>query len=257
MKILASDYDGTLRTEELVAEKDIEAIARFRKAGNLFGIVTGRSMESLQKEIERNGFTYDFIITNNGGVIYDGDGNLLECMFMEYNHALDIISYIKTLDCVSYVINDGYHRYKFSVDKNQIDHKYGNMPDASDAEETILDRGKIAQMVVSLNDTILAEEIAHYINANFKGYATAFINVNCVDIVPHGVSKAEGLYYIEDHFGLDHDAIYAIGDSFNDLPMLEEFHGSTLSHARSVIKEQIGVVYDSVADCINEIMKEM
>ena len=31
-------------------------------------------------------------------VIYDGDGNLLECMFMEYNHALDIISYIKTLD---------------------------------------------------------------------------------------------------------------------------------------------------------------
>ena len=34
MKILASDYDGTLRTEELVAEKDIEAIARFRKAGN-------------------------------------------------------------------------------------------------------------------------------------------------------------------------------------------------------------------------------
>lgn len=55
MKILASDYDGTLRTEELVAEKDIEAIARFRKAGNLFGIVTGRSMESLQKEIERNG----------------------------------------------------------------------------------------------------------------------------------------------------------------------------------------------------------
>ena len=108
----------------------------------------------------------------------------------------------------------------------------------------ILDRGKIAQLVVSLNDTILAEEIAHYINANFKGYATAFINVNCVDIVPHGVSKAEGLYYIEDHFGLDHDAIYAIGDSFNDLPMLEEFHGSTLSHARSVIKEQIGVVYD-------------
>ena len=50
MKILASDYDGTLRTEELVAEKDIEAIARFSKAGNLFGIVTGRSMESLQKE---------------------------------------------------------------------------------------------------------------------------------------------------------------------------------------------------------------
>lgn len=255
MKILASDYDGTLRTEEMVAREDIEAIARFRQAGNLFGIVTGRSMESLQNEIDRNGFGYDFIVTNNGGVIYDGEGNLLECLYMEFNHALDIISYIKTLDCVSYVINDGYHRYKFSVDKNQVDHKYGNMPDTSDAEEEILDRGKIAQLVISLNDTLLAEEIAHYINTNFKGYAVAYININCVDIVPEGVSKAEGLYYIEDHFTLNHDAIYTIGDSFNDLPMLLEFHGCTVSHARTVIKEQVGVVYDSVGNCIEDLMK--
>ncbi len=28
-------------------------------------------MESLQKEIEVNNLTYDFIITNNGGVIFD------------------------------------------------------------------------------------------------------------------------------------------------------------------------------------------
>lgn len=254
MKLLASDYDGTLRTGELVDRKDIEAIHEFRKAGNLFGLVTGRSMESVKIELERNQFEFDFIVANNGGVIYDDQLNKLQCLYMDFNKALDIISYIKTLDCVSYVINDGYHRYKFNVDENQIDHKYGNMPEASDHEETVLDRGKIAQLVVSLNDTMLADEISHYINTNFRGTAIAYVNVNCVDIVPEGVSKAEGLYFMESRLGIDHDDIYAIGDSFNDLPMLEEFHGCAVAHARTAIKEQAEEIYESVGDCIQALM---
>ena len=138
MKILASDYDGTLRTEELVDINDIHAIQEFRKAGNVFGLVTGRSMESIQMEIEKNQIAFDFIVANNGGVIYDRDFNRLQVLYMDFNKALDIISYIKTLDCVSYVINDGFHRFKFSVDENQIDHKYGNMPDTKEHEEEIL-----------------------------------------------------------------------------------------------------------------------
>lgn len=255
MKILASDYDGTLRISEYVGEEDKKAIHDFRNAGNQFGIVTGRSIESLKKEIEVNNLEYDFIITNNGGVIYDKSFNLLQCLYMNFDQALDIITYIKTLDCASYVINDGYHRYKYVIDENQIDHKYGNVQASDEHTEKVLDRGKIAQLVISLNDQMMAEEIAHYINTNFKGYAVAYVNVNCVDIVPDGVSKAEGLYFIEDEMEYDHDDIYAIGDSFNDLPMLEEFHGCTLTHARSVIKEQADKVYDSVADCICDLMK--
>lgn len=120
MKVLASDYDGTLRTGEMVDTKDVEAIHAFREQGNVFGLVTGRSMESIKKEIERNGFEFDFIIANNGGVVYDANFNKLQCLYMDFNKALDIISYIKTLDCVSFVINDGYNRYKVRVDENQI-----------------------------------------------------------------------------------------------------------------------------------------
>ena len=255
MKILASDYDGTLRTEELVDINDIHAIHEFRAAGNMFGLVTGRSMESIQVEIQKNKIEFDFIVANNGGVIYDRDFQKLQVLYMDFNKALDIIAYIKTLDCVSYVINDGFHRFKFSVDENQIDHKYGNMPDTKEHEEEILDRGKISQLVVSLNDTILAEEISHYINTNFKGYAVAYVNVNCVDIVPEGVSKAEGLYFIEQHLGLEHDAIYAIGDSFNDIPMIEEFHGCAMMHARSAIVEPAEHVFISIEECIAFLMK--
>lgn len=255
MKILASDYDGTLRIAQFVSEEDKQAIVAFRKAGNLFGIVTGRSIESLKKEIEVNQFESDFIITNNGGVIYDCDGTLLECCYMDYNTALDIITYIKTLSCVSYVINDGFHRYKFDIDENQIDHKYGNVAKSNEKEEVVLDRGKIAQLVISLNDDVLAKEIAHYINTTFKDHAVAYVNVHCVDIVPAGVSKAEGLMYMEAHLGVDHACIYSVGDSYNDLPMLEQFQGMTLSHAHDDIKAQGFEVYDSVKDCIEALMK--
>lgn len=256
MKVLASDYDGTLRSEELVDKADVKAIHDFREAGNIFGLVTGRSMESIKVEIEKNAFEFDFIVANNGGVIYDKDFNKLECIYMDFNKALDIITYIKTLECVSFVINDGYHRYKITVDENQIDHKYGNMPETGDHEEAVLDRGKIAQLVVSLNDAMLADEIAHYINTNFRGYAVAYVNINCVDIVPNGVSKAEGLFYIEQHLGLEHDDIYAIGDSFNDLPMIEEFHGCAVAHARTVIKERADYIYESVGSCILALLDE-
>lgn len=249
MKVLASDYDGTLRTGEMVDTKDVEAIHAFREQGNVFGLVTGRSMESIKKEIERNGFEFDFIIANNGGVVYDANFNKLQCLYMDFNKALDIISYIKTLDCVSFVINDGYNRYKVRVDENQIDHKYGDMAEVTNEEE-VLDKGKIAQLVISLNDQQMAHEISEYINTEFKGYVVAYPNTHCVDIVPDGVSKAEGLYVIESYMDLDHDHIYTIGDSYNDIPMLKEFHGCAVAHAQSDILNAAEHVYDSVADAI-------
>lgn len=255
MKVVASDYDGTLRTEAYVNKKDIACIHEFRKAGNLFGIVSGRSMESLKKEIEVNKIEFDFIIANNGGVIYNQALEKLQCLYMDFDKALDVIGYIKSTDCASYVINDGYHRYKFSIDASQVDTKYANMPDQTSHEEEVLDRGRIAQLVISLNDSHLADEIAQYINMNFRGFAVAYVNVNCVDIVPYGVSKAEGLYFIEQEYNLKHDDIHTIGDSFNDLPMLEEFHGNAVSHALDVIKEAAENVYASVGSCIEDVAK--
>lgn len=257
MKIVASDYDGTLRIAQFVDKKDLDEISAFRKAGNMFGIVTGRSMESIKTEIEVNGIAFDFIVANNGGVIYDSNFNKLQCLYMDFNKALDIISYIKSLDCASFVINDGYHRYKFSIDTTQVDTKYSNMPDLSNREEEVLDNGKIAQLVISLNDSELADEIANYININFRGYAVAYVNINCVDIVPEGVSKAQGLYFIEQAFSLEHDEIYTIGDSFNDLPMIEEFHGFAVSHARTRIKDAAQGVYTSVGECIADVRKSI
>lgn len=48
--IFASDYDGTLYHNKPITQEDLAAIHRFRSKGYKFGIVTGRSINSIFEE---------------------------------------------------------------------------------------------------------------------------------------------------------------------------------------------------------------
>lgn len=255
MKILASDYDGTYRYEPKVTKEDLDAVKRWQMEGNLFVMVTGRSMESFTKEIEANGFHCDYIIANNGGVIYDGDMNQMKVSYMDFEQALLLIDYIRTLPCASYVINDGYHRHRVVIDESQEDHKYADMPQTM-GEQELLANGKIAQIVISLNDDDLAQEIVRFVNQQFNGHMQAYANRNCVDIVPSGISKAGGLAFVMQYAGINESEVYPIGDSYNDLPMIEEFNGFCVEAAPQAIKDSSSHVYLSVSDCINDLLKQ-
>lgn len=254
MKILASDYDGTLRTGPVLSKDNIDAVHAFRQAGNAFGIVTGRSMESIRSEVERYALEFDFIVANNGGIIYDYGFQKIKESFMDFTKAMDLISYIKTLRCASLSINNGYRRCRMAVDKNVEDHMFKNLASTLSFEE-IQTEQKIAQIVISLDDAAYAKEISDHINQVYDGYMSAYMNVNCIDIVPYGVSKGDGLRFIKDYKGYDENDVYAIGDSFNDISMIEEFHGFAVEHALEEIKQHAKYIVPEVCDAINELMK--
>ena len=96
MKILGSDYDGTL-TAGGIGETKISAIQKWRESGNKFGIITGRNGnfrdELLQKYPD---LKCDFFATCNGGYITDGEGNIIfesDCNFVPIsNIATDLIT---------------------------------------------------------------------------------------------------------------------------------------------------------------------
>ena len=77
MKLLGSDYDGTLTHEGITPEK-CATIRKWREAGNRFGIISGRNADfriAVQKEFPL--LELDFFAACNGGVIVDAEGNLL------------------------------------------------------------------------------------------------------------------------------------------------------------------------------------
>ena len=77
MKLLASDYDGTLKYLDHVTQQDLNSIHRWKDAGNMFVMDTGRSMESILEEVGKYNIPADYYITNNGGMLFDRDGNEL------------------------------------------------------------------------------------------------------------------------------------------------------------------------------------
>lgn len=254
MKILASDYDGTLRTGEVLSKTNIKAIERFRQAGHAFGIVTGRSMESIRNEIEHYSLQLDFLIANNGGVIYDGDFTKIKDSYIDFDKAIHLIDYLHTLACASFVINDGYRRCRIVLDESQEDIKYGKL-DSTLTYDDVLKEKKIAQIVLSLGNDAYAHEIADYINKEYKDYMSAYVNINCIDIVPYGISKGKGLQFIEQYKNYVHEDMYAIGDSYNDIPMIEAFHGLCVSHALDEIKAHAELVVDEVSNAIDYLLK--
>lgn len=74
MKILFSDLDGTLLTDDKqILDKDMAAIERMLAAGHKFLITTGRPLYSAKQLAQKYGFFKPgfFLVSFNGGLIYD------------------------------------------------------------------------------------------------------------------------------------------------------------------------------------------
>ncbi|MDF9838548.1 MULTISPECIES: HAD-IIB family hydrolase [unclassified Breznakia] len=244
MKVLATDYDGTLKVDGEISAENKIALQRWRNAGNAFGIVTGRSTTTIMDEIKKNKLDVDFLICNNGGVILDKDYNILKLSLIDFSEAEKILAYLETYDCSAYVLNDGIHRAKKVLKEHHDD--LHNAP-STVSVETILKQQKIAQIVVGFENQAEANALAFALNDEFGDAIEAFANVNCVDMVPKGVSKAEGIAFVAKRDGLNKKAIYTIGDSYNDICMLEAFTGATLEHAQADIKGLVDYVVKDVA----------
>ena len=128
------------------------------------------------------------------------------------------------------------------------------MPQEKDEKE-ILEGGKIAQIVISLNDDALSAEIIAHIHEAFSDCVVAYANRHCVDIVPRGISKAKGLAFVLADAGVSVQDAVTIGDSYNDLPMIEAYHGFCMDSAPLDIQEKSRGVYHSVGACIADLMK--
>lgn len=77
MKIVASDYDGTLYSQGHLLGDVVSAVTEWRQNGNLFGIATGRDFYMTISEVDKWGIPVDFYICMNGAAVYDHDRHLL------------------------------------------------------------------------------------------------------------------------------------------------------------------------------------
>ena len=71
MKVAASDYDGTLLRGGKIDEETLQAVKKWRAAGNKFGVISGRDYGMLVPQLFAFGLEFDYTVCNNGGIIRD------------------------------------------------------------------------------------------------------------------------------------------------------------------------------------------
>lgn len=244
MIIFASDYDGTLN-QNGVSSEDIEAIIDFRRRGHLFGMATGRSIGSIQGEIDKFAFPVDFIIGNNGGAIQNTLGETVFLQTIPTNLVSKVIEHLMTYDIYVYGGNDGFN---LGVKQIRINPDFKPTMKTIDFDE-VFAQNKVAVMFAFFANEKDACQCVQELNVMFKGELSCFSNKGYIDIGTYGISKKSGIDFLVNHLEIDAE-IHVIGDEYNDLPMIKGFRGYTVESGSDEVKGFASRVFPTVADAL-------
>ena len=254
MKILASDFDNTLffldfrnDGEGYIKKTDIEKIEDFQAKGNLFGLCTGRALFDVffdAKDI----ISFDFYILASGAVILDKDYKTLHKAVIPFSTIKDM-----------YLLFKNKYNYSplFVTEKSFccIQKKIYNVD--TDIYQSIDEMDDLEFIAISyvLNTLEESYNLCTELNSKYGDIIVGYQNSTNVDIVLKGNSKGTGIELIKKYYNLD--KIYGIGDSYNDLPMLQKVDVPFTFHCSpEPVKQQAAYLVDDIAQAIEIIEQE-
>ncbi len=262
-KILFCDMDGTLYNHGSVySKKDFEAIRKFRAAGNIFAVCTGRNKMGVTHLGNDEPLEYDYMCLCNGALIMDNKEHTYFEKVIPGNIGNEIMLKYYDKDNVSVYCTDGERNIQYKEDILGEFGPTGPIDINGTFEEQINTCSKYFLIALDSihRDFDLITSMQTEIAAKYGQYVEMFPNKSaawcCVDIVPSDCSKGQSIQRLIDLAGLEVDGIYAIGDSYNDISMLDVAdQGYTFNRADDVIKTH-GKCVDFVYEAIEEIMSK-
>lgn len=243
MKLIGSDYDGTLNHGGIDEEK-LDAIRRWRAAGNVFGVISGRGPDFLAELQENLGDNFDFYASCNGGVAVDAKGNSLFnccCEGMDARAVVaDLLAWGAPLVYVN--VDDRCFMVGNAATTERVDYLIEDMPAIP----------YFQKMAVFLPGPDEAGELTAKVRAKYGDKINPLQNWWCVDIAPYGVDKAAGLRRLAAHFGVAEENVIAVGDNLNDAAMVGAFRGYAMAQGSEELKKIAACITESVTDLIND-----
>ena len=209
--VFASDFDNTLHFagEREWIPDDLGAIREFRARGGLFGIATGRSLEGLRFHL-RDVVPVDFLVVTSGARVLDGRGRPLAERRMDLDATTELYRH--------YALG-GAARGSFHAGDTTYVLREPDLP----FQERVDDPSEMGRDVWGLSLRFRTESEASdavdETNRRYDGVLVSYQNKESVDVVPYGCSKGAALLHLRERLGVDR--LGAIGDYYNDLPMLE------------------------------------
>lgn len=228
MKLLVSDFDNTLFSKDYT--KNVLSVNEFVEQGNMFVIATGRHLPYLLKDIKSIELKYKYLICNDGAIIYDK--NLLCIYRKDIDNALAKSIIDLATPYIGTVIND------WLIDDSQIYTKN-------------LD-GNINAIVLNIKDRQKSIQLLDIIKNKYNEI-DGYISDNWINIRHCDVTKATAIKLVSEIEKINNENIFAIGDSINDIPMLNEYNGYCISNSNLNSTYTCKNIINSVSDLVDKI----
>ncbi|MGL4109512.1 Cof-type HAD-IIB family hydrolase [Clostridium sp. LP20] len=261
MRFLASDLDGTLVHENRIHEDDIKAISKLKEKGHKFIISTGRSYKGVEELINNYDIDYDYLLLCNGGLIIDGNNEIVLDEWVPSKIAQKIVNEFYDYGNILIYLDNSTNTIlvdNHNVDKSEILDMFDYFSDKVDVATVMnmKDNYKIVSVFATDKNVEKAEKIKNKIKDKYGDYVEVYRNQYFVDIAPKGCSKGAGLLKILEIENKKEDSLFTVGDSFNDISMFNITENSyTFNHAEDKVKKHAKNKIDYVYEVVNKILE--
>lgn len=238
MKLLVSDYDGTLFTSENSIKINVDKITEFISEGNLFMLSSGRSYESLMGKVEEYNIPVSFLATEDGSHLFDKNGTLLHEKMLN----IDIEKEIHDIKALN-----RHYGMQYGTTRKYYE-SYPGLPVSSInfmIQEDMIDK--------RFNAEWKKLERNHKKEYEFLVYGYSGIYYYCIKA--KGIDKANPVDRLSEMLRFDKKDIFTIGDSENDKPMIVNYNGYMIGDYEPLKKCSIAC-YNEVYELIDDIQKQ-
>lgn len=254
IKLIASDYDGTLRPEGAgnMSREMKEYICCAMDRGIHFIIASGRTRYALTKRLGDLADKMDLILENGSLVI--SKGAILDKKWIRPEVGREIVKAVETIpNCwamvsgVDTVYIQSNHKYLYEYVRDRVKNKITPVDDiAQDVPEQYLKLGIFCDEG--------AGKMEPFFQQHFGEYTTvAASRPKWVDVGPLGVDKGTALRELMDKYHVNPDQAMAFGDAANDIPLFRVVEESyAMENGSTYVKEQAKYVTSTVEEVLRE-----
>ena len=244
IKLIASDMDGTLlNSDHKIPKENIELIKFAQKNGIQFVVATGRAYYEALPALNDESIKCD-VISFNGGIIYDKNGNIINITPMKLKDLYYTIEILKSLE-ISYQLYTKNTIYTNSIETDIT--AYIDLIRANGEEPNEQHLRREAKNRLALGHITEVDNIELYLNQEYNPaikvigisndleklkHATELLSgnenisvtssgANNVEIMDKKATKGEALKIVADIHDINLKNAIAIGDNLNDQAMLD------------------------------------
>ncbi len=223
--LIASDFDGTLKTDEGVITQEVRgALAYFIAEGGYFTVSTGRTYQGFH--MYDPAYINAPVLLANGAMAYDYEKN--EIVFLEGigDEGIAVLREIRdrfpAASIEMYPFNETFAIHLTDDTERHFTGQSIPFQVVGDPAEA----KRPWQKVMIGSDEMTSQAIQRFIRSFTDDPAFLPTTGSFIEIMKKGVDKGTGLHKLADCLGVPHDRCYAVGDGYNDVEMLTAAAGA-------------------------------